>query len=384
MTALLTPAQRYEEFPITASKVFLAHAAMSPFPRRVCSAIQDYCGKNAANGQWEYLYGDAEEQTRQYAASLIGCEKDEVAFVPSTSAALSMLAGGISWRPGDNIVVADGDFPSNIYPWLNTTGQGAEVKFIPRRADGGVCLDDVARLVDHNTRLVSLSSVNYVTGYRLDIDAIGRYLQERQVLFCVDATQSLGALPFDCRHVDFVAAAAYKWLLGPMGIGVLYISRKHFDTVRPQIVGWKSVKEYRQYLKYDLDFPDNARRYEPSHPNGLGMVGLHAALGLIHEIGIANVAMRLEAMRCTLVESLLAIGQEVISPMETKCASQIVSFIPKKRDAAEVRSQLDSNNFVVSLRDTLDNRNCIRVSPHFYNSDDEIASFLKNVRAFAG
>lgn len=362
----------------------MAHAAMSPFPRRVCSAIQEYCCKNAADGQWEYLYGDVEEQTKQYAASLIGCDKDEVAFVPSTSAALSMLAGGISWRRGDNIVVADGDFPSNIYPWLNITGQGVEVKFIPRRADGGVYMDDVVKLVDNNTRLVSLSSVNYVTGFKLDIDAIGRYLQERHTLFCLDATQSLGALPFDCRHVDFVAAAAYKWLLAPMGIGVLYVSRKHFATVHPQIVGWKSVKEYKQYLKYDLDFPDSASRYEPSHPNGLGMVGLHAALGLIHEAGIDNVATRLEATRRTLVESLLAMGQEVISPMETKYASQIVSFIPKKHDAAEVRRRLDSNNFVVSLRDTLDNRKCIRVSPHFYNSDDEIASFLENVRAFAG
>jgi cysteine desulfurase/selenocysteine lyase len=213
---------RHYEFPITNRKVFLAHAAASPLPRRVSSAMTQYLDVASTEGQWEYLYANVEEETRRDAAKLIGAHKEEIAFVSSTSIGLSMVASGISWQKDDNVIIADGDFPSNIYPWLNLQNRGVTVKFIPIHHDGAVTLDDVMNQVNDNTRLVSLSSVNYVTGYKIDVSAIGQYLHEKGILFCVDAIQSLGAIPIDITYVDFLAAGAYKWLLGPLGIGILY------------------------------------------------------------------------------------------------------------------------------------------------------------------
>ncbi len=208
MTELLRPEQRHEEFPITRSEVFLAHAAMSPLPRRVSSAIEGYCRMGTTLGQWEHLFGNLEAETRRYAALIMGCSEEEIAFVASTSMGLSLVAAGLPWQKGDNVVVADGDFPANIYPWLNLERRGVRVKFVPWRNGGVISLDDIKGQIDEHTRLVSLSSVNFVTGFKVDIGAIGQYLREKGILFCVDAVQSLGTLPFDCRHVDFAASSA--------------------------------------------------------------------------------------------------------------------------------------------------------------------------------
>lgn len=382
MSISLSNLQRLKEFPISRTKVFLAHAAISPFPHRVCKAIQEYCHSDSVFGQWEYLYGETERRTRQYAAALLGGHEDEIAFIPSTSVGLSTVACGLPWQRGDNVVVADGDFPANIYPWLNLARLGVETRLITRHNDGAVSLDDIERTVDNNTRMVSLSSVNFVTGFKIDMNAIGEYLPSRGILFCIDAIQSLGALPFDSRYVDFASSSAHKWLLGPMGIGILYVKREHFDRLQPVITGWKSVKDNKKYLKYNLDFLDSAKRYEAGNPNGLGIVGLHAALELLMEAGIENIAKKLLEFRKTLIDTLTELGFEVISPIEPKNGSGIVSFTSNNQDIVALRQQLDSHNFVVSLRDALDGRKCIRVSPHFYNTDEDISAFLAELRAY--
>ena len=160
---LQSASQRHWEFPITNQKVFLAHAAVSPLPRRVSSAIQHYVQRAASLGQWEYLYTEIEKETRKYTAVLLGADEKEIAFVSSTSTGLSLVASGLSWGKGDNIVVADGDFPANIYPWLNLGDRDVQTKFIPRHKDGAITLEDIRNIVDSNTRLVSLSTVNFVT-----------------------------------------------------------------------------------------------------------------------------------------------------------------------------------------------------------------------------
>jgi cysteine desulfurase/selenocysteine lyase len=381
MSVRLSQAQRIKEFPITATKVFMAHAAISPFSRRVCAAIQDYCLGNAVSGQWEYLYADKETKVRQHAAALLGAKEEEIAFVPSTSVGLGIVAGGLPWKRGDNVVVADGDFPANIYPWLNLASIGVETRFIPRRVDGAVYPDDVEKIIDRHTRLVSLSSVNFVTGFRLDIKMIGELLRKRGILFCVDAIQSLGAIPLDTGYFDFAASSSHKWLMGPMGSGVLCVRKEHFDRVRPVLPGWKSVKENKKYLNYNLDYPDSAARFESGSPNGLGLVGLHAALEILIEVGIGNIADRLAGFRQTLTETLAEMGYRVISP-NGPCGSGIISFTDENGDIMLLRRYLDSRGYIVSLRDTLDGGKCIRISPHFYNTDDEIAALLDEIRAF--
>ncbi len=381
MSVSLTQSQRSEEFPITKTKVFLAHAALSPFPRRVCAAIQDYCQSNAVQGQWEYLYGDKEKQARQYAASLLGGEEDEIAFVSSTSMGLSIIAGGLPWRNGDNLIIADGDFPANVYPWLHLARLGVETRFIRRRPDGAICAADVLDLADDRTRLVSLSSVNYITGFRTDLNSIGEMLYRKGILFCVDAVQSLGVLPFDSQYVDFAAASSHKWLLGPMGIGVLFVKRKNFDILEPPLIGWKSVKSNKRYLDYKLEFVDSARRYEPGSPNGIGLMGLHAALGILTEAGTENVGRRIARFRELLVNRITELGYKVISPGDWT-GSSIVSFTGSEAEIVALREYLDKSGIIVSIRDTLDGRRCIRVAPHFYNTVEDIQALLDGIRAF--
>jgi cysteine desulfurase / selenocysteine lyase len=377
----LNSQQRFEEFPITRTKVFLAHAAICPFPQRVCHAISDYCQKNANFGQWEYLWSHTENETRTYAAKLVGGSSDEIAFISSTSMGLSLIAGGLSWHQGDNVVVANGDFPANIYPWLNLNRLGVKTKLIPRRANGSVTVADITQTIDKNTRLVSLSSVNFVTGFRLDLDTIGSFLQKRGILFCVDAIQSLGALPFSSEYVDFAVASSHKWLMGPIGIGILFVKKKHFTTLNPVLIGWKSVNDNHNYLNYHPDLSDTAKRYEPGTLNGIGIVGLHAALAMLLEIGIDNIAAHLGTLRNQLITGLKSLEFEVLSPSDNN-SSGIISFTSNSVDISKLRKFLDLNNFIVSIRDTLDGRNCIRVSPHFYNTGAEIESLINSIDSY--
>lgn len=367
---------RHYEFPITNQKVFLAHAAASPLPRRVSSAMIQYLGVASTEGQWEYLYAKIEEETRREAARLIGTQAEEIAFVSSTSMGLSIVASGLSWRKGDNVIIADGDFPANIYPWLNLQSRGVTVKFIPRHHDGSVTLEDVMNQVDDSTRLVSLSSANYVTGYKIDVPEIGQHLHEKGILFCVDAIQSLGAFPIDITFVDFLAAGAHKWLLGPLGIGILYVKSCNIKKLAPVLAGWKCVQSSKNYLNYDLCFLDSAKCLEPGGINIAGIVGLHAALELLQETGIDEIARRLARFGEVIKSSLWGKGYDLIGPVEEERSSGITSFSSQTYDIASLRQELDNSGFVVSLRETLDGRKCIRISPHFYNSEDEIALFL--------
>lgn len=372
-------ALRNTEFPITARKVFLAHAASSPLPRRVAAAMADYAMLASAEGQWEYIFSAVERETRQYAARLLGGSENEIAFVSSTSMGLSIVAAGYSWQGGENIIIADGDFPSNVYPWLNLQGRGAEVRFLPRHRDGSITVEDVMRLVDGKTRMVSLSSVNFVSGYRVDLGSIGKALAERGILFCVDGVQSLGAFPMDISRVDFVASSAHKWLLGPLGIGILYIKSRNLSRLEPVLAGWKCVQAPKDYLKYNLSFLDSARRFEPGGLNVTGIFGLHAALKLLLEAGIERTAARLGGFRRILLESLEKKGYEIITPLDPACGSGIVSFSRRKGDIAPLREELDRDGFVVSLRERLDGGKCIRVAPHFYNTEEEISRFVDRV-----
>jgi len=310
---------------------------------------------------------------------MLGAQPDEIAFVSSTSMGLSMVASGLSWHMGDNIIVADGDFPSNIYPWLNLRSRGVEVRFIPRRADGGVTPEDVLKLADGKTRLVSLSSVNYITGYAIDVPAIGKLLHDKGILFCVDAIQGLGVLPMDTAYVDFLASGSHKWLLGPLGIGILFVKKCHIGDMTPALTGWKCVQASKKYLNYNLCFLETAGRLEPGGMNITGILGLHAALQLLLETGIGNIASRLAVFRNILKPVLKEKGYEVLGPADDERCSGIISFSCKSLNIEALRQGMDDAGFVVSLREGLDGHKCIRVAPHFYNTEDELRRFAERL-----
>lgn len=370
---------RHKLFPVTQYRTYLAHAAVCPLPASVSQAISSYAKRTSRTGQFEYLHHGIEAESRNMAAELLGAGANEIAFIPSTSAGLSTVASGLSWRNGDTVVIADWDFPANTYPWLNLQRLGVRIKFIRRKPSGLVTVEDVANQIDERTRLVSLSTVHFSTGAPIALDKIGKFLQGRGILFCVDAIQSLGILPCSVKHVDFLAADAHKWLLGPQGIGLLFVRREHFERLHPTMVGWKTSASPQNLAAKQLVLADSACRYEPGSLNIVGLVGLHSSLSLIRRIGVAVIAKRLGALRFKLISGLQSKGYEVLGSSSPDVLTGITSFGHKRKDVASLFAELKERGIIVSLRDDWRGQKCIRVSPHFYNTDADIDYLLATI-----
>ena len=375
LDALRDERVRVREFPVVAQSAYLAHAAVCPLPARVHLAMTRYLARAGCGGQFEHLHASAEAALRTAAASMLDVQADEIALVPSTSAGLSLISAGIAWRAGDSVVMSEGDFPSNVYPWLRLRSQGVSVRAIPANVRRGVTWEDVAAQLDDSTRLVALSSVHFVTGAVAEIDRIGRECGARGVLFCVDAIQSLGAGPTSARHADFLVADAHKWLLGPQGMGVCVVRRARFEQVEPVFVGWKSVKSERDFVQQQLDFAPSARRYEPGSLNALGVVGVSAALQLLSSVGIPAIAERIGQLRARLVPELQHKGYEVLGG-EAAQGSGIISFQRAGTDMQALYRSLDAAKIITSLRHDPTGRACIRVAPHFYSTEAELERLL--------
>ena len=371
--------RRVREFPVAGNKTFFAHAAVCPLPAAVARAVVEHAERASREGQFEHLHREAEIGARTLAAALIGSSPEEIAFVSSTSAGLSMVAQGLSWHSGDSVVVAAADFPSNLHPWLALRAQGVEVRIIERRADGTILVEDIEPHLDSTTRLVALSSAHFGIGTPIDVDAIGQYLHSRQILFCLDAIQTLGAHPTRIDHVDFLVADAHKWLLGPQGIGILYVGSRHWDTLRPVLLGWKSVASSKDYASLAQELSPSARRYEPGSLNASGICGLHAALKLISDCGIEQVSRRIRMLRNRIESGLRAQGHHVLGREAEDGPTGIVSFRPRAEDLVELAKRLDAEGFVLSTRTDISGSPCIRVAPHFYNTTEEVDRFLSRV-----
>lgn len=376
---LASEERRVREFPVAGNKTYFAHAAVCPLPAAVAKAVVEHAERASREGQFEHLHREAEIGARALAAELIGSSSDEIAFVSSTSAGLSMVAQGLSWRSGDSVVVAAADFPSNLHPWLALRARGVDVRIIQRRADGSIRVEDIEPLLDSTTRLVALSSAHFGIGTPIDVDAIGRSLHSRGILFCLDAIQTLGAHPTRVDHVDFLVADAHKWLLGPQGIGILHVRSRHWDALSPVLLGWKSVASSKDYASLAQELSPSAKRYEPGSLNASGICGLHAALKLVSECGIDAVSRRIRMLRGRIESGLRAQGHYVMGREGEDGPTGIVSFRPRAQDLGELARRLDAEGFVLSTRTDMAGNSCIRVAPHFYNTTEEVDRFLSRV-----
>jgi len=364
---------RRREFPVVRDKIFLAHAGVCPLPRRVAEAVADYAREASTGDQERFVYPGVLEDGRKVAARLLGCQAEEVAFVGPTSLALSFVAGGLKFRRGDNILVYFDDYPSNVYPWMALAEQGVEVRLLNTRGLGAIRLVDVKGQVDENTRLVALASCHFISGYRIDIQAIGSFLRARNILFCLDAIQTLGAFPTTVEHVDMLAADAHKWLLGPCGAGLLYVRREVQERVNPRVYGWHNVRCPDFIAQDHIAFRGDARKYEAGTHNLLGVVGLMAAMDLILEIGVEDISRELLRKRAWLAAELRGKGYSVLQadgPSDT--GGGILSFHEGGKDPAVVHQKLAEANIVASLRVDRAGRRYVRLSPHFYNTDAEL------------
>jgi selenocysteine lyase/cysteine desulfurase len=368
---------RLHEFPVAREKVFLAHAGDCPLPRRVAEAISQYTQLSTTGDQEAAVFPGILTQGRAMASRLLNCDPEEVAFVGPTSLALSFIASGLKFTRGDNVLIYFDDYPANVYPWLALAEQGVEVRRINTPDLGIIRTSDVLNLVDENTRLVSLASCHFISGERIDVPAIGRALRDRGILFCLDAIQTLGAFPTPVEHVDFLAADAHKWLLGPCGSGLLYVRRSLQERVSPPVYGWHNVRSPNFVAQDRIVFRSGAKKYEAGTHNLLGLVGLIAALEMILELGVAEIAKELLRKRALLVPGLQNRGYRVLrAEAAPETASAIVSFYRADTDLAALHQRLLATGIVTSLRTDRAGQKYIRLSPHVYNSDAELEQLL--------
>ncbi len=364
---------RQKEFPVAKQKIFLGHAGVCALPRRVVEAVSAYATEAGTGDQEKFVFPQILDQGRELVSRLLNCQSDEVAFVGPTSLALSLIASGLKFRRNDNILVYFDDYPSNVYPWTALAEQGIEVRLMNIRELGTIRAIDVMGQVDENTRLVALASCHFISGFRIDIPKIGKYLRERNILFCVDGIQTLGAFPTMVEHVDMLAADAHKWLLGPCGAGVMYVRKEVQERLTPAIYGWHNVRCPDFVAQEEINFRTDARKYEAGTHNLLGIVGLMAGIELLLEVGIDSVAAELLRKRAWVVPAIQEKGYTVLNAnVAPENASGIITFHKSGEDMRAVYARLEEQGVMCALRTDRSRRNYIRFSPHFYNTDAEL------------
>ncbi|MBM3837378.1 MAG: aminotransferase class V-fold PLP-dependent enzyme [Verrucomicrobia bacterium] len=369
---------RRHEFPVASEKIFLAHAGVCPLPRRVAEAIRAYASQCTRGDQETLLPAYHLQHARELAARLLNARPDEIAFVGPTSLALSFVGGGLQFEPDDDILIYRDDYPSNVYPWMALAARGVEVRFLKVSQVGRIEPADVLAQVNPRTRLVALASCHFVAGYRIDLGAIGESLRERGILFCVDAIQTVGAFPTSVEGIDFLAADAHKWLLGPCAAGILFVRKALQEKLQPTAFGWNNVRCPNYVAQESMIFRPDARRYEAGTHNLLGLLGLNAALELLLEIGIDQIAAELLRKRAWLVPALAAKGYAVLeAKAPAQNASGIVSFFRPGVDLVALHQKLENADVITSLRADRSGQRYIRISPHFYNTDAELNRLLE-------
>ncbi len=365
-------------FPVTLQKVYLNHAAISPFSIRVTERLEWFLDERSF-GEIDAFQkaNEIRNRLRVNLAELINANPQNIAFITNTSEGFNHLTQGLDWEEGDEIILFDCEFPSNIYPFLNLEKRkGVKIKFVP--APGGIIdLDSIKKAITPRTRLLSISYVEFLSGFKNDLKAIGTICKENEIIFSVDSIQGLGALPLDVRacHIDFLSNGGHKWLMGPMGAGFMYISPQLFKKLKPAYTGWLAVENAWDFLDYQLDFLPEARRYEFGTANFMGLVGLSASVELLKEVGLTNIHSHLLEIGEFLVEELTKLGMRFVNSMDRTHWAGIYSFAGD--DVEALFQSLKEKNIICSMRNGL-----LRIAPHFYNTREEIETLVQEVEKF--
>jgi selenocysteine lyase/cysteine desulfurase len=365
------------QFPVTSRWIFLDHAAVAPLSGPARQALVDWATDMALNGdvfldRWIKRI----EQVRASAARLIGSELREIAFIKNTSEGVCFVAEGFPWKPGDNIVTALEEYPANLYPWMNLAGRGVEVRRVPSR-ERRLHLQDVFEAVDSRTRVISLSFVEYASGFRNDLEAVGSFCRERGIYFFVDAIQGLGVLPVNVSKlpIDFLAADGHKWLLGPEGAGVFFIRKDLVDLLHPISVGWKSVVNAVDFSRTEFRLRPHAGRWESGTLNVGGIAALGASIDLLLERGIDEIARRVLALTDSLCEKLVRAQIAVASSRLESDRSGIVSIECPGPALQACMNSCREEGIIINQR-----AGRLRASPHFYNSEEDIDRLVQRLQ----
>ncbi|MDF1849755.1 MAG: aminotransferase class V-fold PLP-dependent enzyme [Verrucomicrobiales bacterium] len=374
---------RREQFPCCQDRIFLSHAAVTTLPKVAVDAMNDF-NTSTSTGELDYseVLLPRMNRVRASAAKLIECGEDEIALLGPTSLGLSLVANGIDWKPGDEIITYLDDYPANVYPWKHLEEFGVKVVLLQPEEVGRITPELVEKAITPNTRLLALASNHFLAGYRLDVEAVSELARSRDILFCLDAIQTVGAFPTLAKHVDFLCADSHKWMLGPMTAGIFYVKKERMEDLRPSLVGAWNVKCPDFIADETVDFEPGGRRYEPGVLNAQGLLGMEASMDLLTSVGIEVVAERLRMLQGQLISGLTMLGYEVIGPKEGDAVSGITSCTDRERpdDMAKTYRTLLDQGIVPSFRHDREGVPYLRFSPHFYNTFSDIDRTLEALR----
>ncbi len=371
----------HDEFAQSADLRYLNHAAVSPWPERTAAAVRRFAQENVLLGARDYPdWMKVEQRLRERLARLLNAPStDDIALVKNTSEALSFVAFGLDWKQGDSVVISDEEFPSNRVVWEALESQGVEVVQVSLK--GADPEGALLSACGPRTRLLSISSVQFATGTRLDIERLGHGCKQRGVLFCIDAIQHIGALPFDVQasQCDFAMADGHKWMCSPEGLGVFYCRAQLRPQLKLHEFGWHMLEHAGDHARHEWQPAGTARRFECGSPNTLGITALDASLSLLEEVGMDQVGKAVIERVTWLEQGLSAIkGVELHSSRQSERRSGILTFSIENKPAAQVWQQLMQNQVVCLPRGP-----GIRFSPHFYTQSRVIEETLAIVKRIA-
>lgn len=363
--------QQYRhEFPVTQELTYLNHAAVAPLCRRAANAMKSLAEDACRFGSLHYDgWMDCYAGLRTATAKLIGASPGEIAIVKNTSEGIATVALGLRWKPGDRVIAFKEEFPANYYPWLRLERQGVELNWFSIYDP----LEKVAEAIP-GARLLAISYVNYLSGFRVDLQTLGELCHKNDCFFFVDAIQGMGAFPLDVEacHLDALAADGHKWMLGPEGNGVLYVRQKWLDAIEPVEFGWTNPAKYADYSSRDMTLRSDAGRYECGTLNTVGCFGHRAALELLLEVGVNNIAAAIDARAQQIEDGVRARGYEIMVERTAQTGSGIVSFRHPSLGSYAVISELKRHRVSAASR-----QGWVRMSPHFYISPEEIETALE-------
>jgi cysteine desulfurase / selenocysteine lyase len=372
ITATTEPLWRQyrDEFPVTQKLTYLNHAAVTPLPRRTAEAMQALAEDALHFGSLHYdRWLDAYEGLRVAAARLIGANRSEIAMVKNTSEGISTIAQGLDWHPGDRIVAFREEFPANYYPWLRLEAQRCYVDWLS--------VNDPLEKIEiacTGAKFLAVSFVQYLSGFRADLNAIGAICKRHNCFFFVDAIQGLGAFPLDVEaaHIDALAADGHKWLLGPEGCGILYIRKSRQDSVFPEEFGWTNVAGYNDYASRDMALRQDAGRYECGTLNTIGCHGLRASMELVLEAGVERIAVTVQALADQLAAGATGKGYQLLGDRTPENGAGIIAVQKPGLDSRKVVHDLKQKGIIAAPR-----QGWIRFSPHFYISPEDIERVIE-------
>jgi cysteine desulfurase / selenocysteine lyase len=361
--------QYRDQFPVTKSLIYLNHAAVAPLSRRAAEAMQ-HLAQDALDygsfhyGEWMATY----EGIRKSTASLINAKPEEIAISKNTSEGIAIVATGIRWKPGDVIVAFEEEFPANYFPWKRLEAAGVEVRWLSI-FDSLERIDEAAK----GARLLAISYVNYLNGYRVDLAAIGEICARRNCLYFVDAIQGLGAFAIDVEaaKIDALSADAHKWLLGPEGCAVLYVRQDKQDQIEPSQIGWTNFARHTDYSSRDMTLRADAGRYESGTLNTIGCYGLRAALDLLLEVGIERIQPVVQGLGDQIWNGARALGFECSGQRSAETAAGIVSIRKPGVESQLIVRKLKDQGIIAAPR-----QGWVRLSPHFYISPADVRLLL--------